>query len=371
MTQLNFFHAAQCDAGRRQANDDCVHVDPARGIYLVCDGAGAKLGGRTAAETVCRTVAEQSAAREQQLALATPDQAQAIINEMLLAAHERILEIQQREVNISSMTTTAALLKKHGDYALISHIGDSRIYLYRAPELRLLTRDHNFENYMRDNPNFRPKTKPPGKTLVRALGLKSQQVGIEQNGFKLRNDDVILICSDGVSDSVPDWTLREILAGTKSSTVDDVTPALVRAALAHGSMDNVSALLIQATDRDENRPRTAVFDLPGGRDRVGVVLGWLAFVDGPKRGDVVPIEATLVIGAEPTCRICIDDGYVSRRHTEVFRTEHGHVLRDLGSTNGTFINNIRVTSTESALVDGDVIRIGKTEMVFKSVHVDS
>jgi pSer/pThr/pTyr-binding forkhead associated (FHA) protein len=93
------------------------------------------------------------------------------------------------------------------------------------------------------------------------------------------------------------------------------------------------------------------------------MLGWVTFHDGPLRSQVIPLEASNVIGADPGCKIVLGQTVVSSRHAEIFRTEHGFVVRDLGSTNGTFVNNVRIT--ESALVDGDVIRLGTSEMVFK------
>jgi len=260
------------------------------------------------------------------------------------------------------------MVLQRGNEALLSHVGDSRVYLYRAPELRLLTRDHSLENYLRDNPHVRPKVKRPGKTLVRALGLKSSKLGTEHHRVALEKNDVLLICTDGLTDAVPQWTLRELLAGVPYLSLRESAQCLVRAAMSHGSMDNISVVLLQVTDRVEMGSRTILYEVEAASSDTAVVLGWLTFLEGPRRGDVIELKASTVIGADPRCRVVIDQDYVSSRHVEILAEEHGFVLRDLGSTNGTFVNDVKVE--QAPLVDGDVIRVGQSPVVFKSHRIE-
>lgn len=60
----------------------------------------------------------------------------------------------------------------------------------------------------------------------------------------------------------------------------------------------------------------------------------------------------------------VDDTGVSRRHLELRRTEHGVVVADLGSTNGTFVEGNRITA--ATLVDGNTITLGRTRLLFYS-----
>ncbi|WP_245719090.1 FHA domain-containing protein [Micromonospora rhizosphaerae] len=71
----------------------------------------------------------------------------------------------------------------------------------------------------------------------------------------------------------------------------------------------------------------------------------------------------LVIGRAPTADVVVEDPHLSRRHAAVRRTDEGVSLVDLGSTNGTWLNDRRITGAEQ-LADGDVIRIGRTELRF-------
>ncbi|MGK5521857.1 FHA domain-containing protein [Micromonospora sp. URMC 107] len=84
----------------------------------------------------------------------------------------------------------------------------------------------------------------------------------------------------------------------------------------------------------------------------GGAMRGLSFRVGPQRQ---------VIGRAPTADIVVHDAHLSRRHAEVWLTGEGAALADLGSTNGTWLNDRRITGVER-LADGDVIRLGRTEL---------
>ncbi|MGN9767865.1 FHA domain-containing protein [Micromonospora sp. SD12] len=84
----------------------------------------------------------------------------------------------------------------------------------------------------------------------------------------------------------------------------------------------------------------------------GGAMRGLSFRVGPERQ---------VIGRAPTVDVVVHDAHLSRRHAEVWLTGEGAALADLGSTNGTWLNDRRITGVER-LADGDVIRLGRTEL---------
>jgi PPM family protein phosphatase len=370
MSSLSMICAAKSEQGRRSSNDDCVLVDPEAGLYVVCDGARGRFGGHTAAELAVDTF--RGCLNElRQVDIISPA-AEKMVESMALKAHRRILAAQQQDSSLEGTTTTMAAVLHRGAQVLVSHVGDTRIYLHREGELQLLTVDHNLENYLLENPNFRPKVQLSGKTLVRALGLKTSALTVDHKSVNLQKGDKLLINTDGLTDSLPGMTMRHIMATLDLRSEQDVADSLVRAALNHGSMDNISVILLHSTDRAVDGPKTTIFEvasLTSTASVKSVVLGWLTFLDEPQRGRVVTLEAKTVIGADSNCKIVVAEDYVSARHAEVLRTEHGYVLRDLGSTNGSFINNVSAKN-EYCLVDGDVIRIGSRELVFKSLRVD-
>jgi protein phosphatase len=366
--RLHLLATSHSEMGRRSSNDDCLLVDENAGVYVGCDGARGRFGGRTAAELAVDTMKGLLPELTRGVGHSLSAASERVVEQVMMQAHRQILAAQASDPALDGMTTTAAMLICRGEEALVSHVGDTRVYLYRDGDLEQLTTDHNLENYLKENPNFRPKVKLSGKTLVRALGLKTAALKIDHRHLRLQKDDLLLINTDGLTDSLPLLTLAAILETAKLRPLEELGQALVRAALSHGTTDNVSVIVVQVSDKVGLGQGTTVFEMTSGAKRPQLVIGWLAFLDAPHHGRVVPLEASTVIGAAPGCRIVVAEDYVSGRHAEILRTEHGFSLRDLGSTNGTFINNVR--AREECLVDGDRIRVGRTEMIFKSHRLE-
>ena len=113
-----------------------------------------------------------------------------------------------------------------------------------------------------------------------------------------------------------------------------------------------------------------LLDAPGPEDDVVVNLGELSTSaaslvvrNGPQAGAAMPLEADITrLGRATDGEFSLDDITVSRRHAEVIRTEHGYLVRDSGSLNGTYVNNERID--ESPLVQGDELQVGKFRLVF-------
>ena len=98
-------------------------------------------------------------------------------------------------------------------------------------------------------------------------------------------------------------------------------------------------------------------------------VAWLVHASGAHRGrDVRLGGGTIRIGSSRDCEIAISgDTYISSRHAEIDVSAGGPRLRDLQSTNGTFLNGKKVR--EADLADGDRVRVGTTELIFKCVHL--
>jgi pSer/pThr/pTyr-binding forkhead associated (FHA) protein len=89
----------------------------------------------------------------------------------------------------------------------------------------------------------------------------------------------------------------------------------------------------------------------------------LMFLDGPRAGQRVPLRHGFMIGKAPNCDLVIEDGYTSTNHAQIGMDAVGNCkLFDQGSTNGTFVNGVRVT--EANLEHGISIKIGSTELRF-------
>ena len=95
------------------------------------------------------------------------------------------------------------------------------------------------------------------------------------------------------------------------------------------------------------------------------LLGWLVPLQGPQKGELFTLGPANVIGTTPDCNIILQDKFMSSKHAEI-KAENGMwILRDSGSTNGTYVNNRRVDRHE--LVDNDFIKFGSAMVKFKSL----
>ncbi len=88
----------------------------------------------------------------------------------------------------------------------------------------------------------------------------------------------------------------------------------------------------------------------------------LRITRGKQQGLTLQLGESVKIGRAADCQLILDDDYVSTRHAEIVRTDAGYVVEDLGSTNGTYVNNERITSA-TPFGTTDTLRIGRTLMV--------
>jgi Inner membrane component of T3SS, cytoplasmic domain len=113
--------------------------------------------------------------------------------------------------------------------------------------------------------------------------------------------------------------------------------------------------------------RTMAIDMGGGGGGAvqGSGVGWLVPLDGPQTGELFQIKGRAVVGTAADCDAVMKDPSISGRHAEFMATSQGFRVNDLGSTNGTYVNDKRVTNTD--LIDNDSVRLGRVNFKFKSM----
>ena len=97
----------------------------------------------------------------------------------------------------------------------------------------------------------------------------------------------------------------------------------------------------------------------------GGAVGWLVPLEGPQTGELFQLSGRCVIGTAPECEVIMRDPSISSRHAEFSAAGNTFRINDLGSTNGTYVNEKRVSNSD--LVDGDNLRLGRTSFKFKSI----
>jgi hypothetical protein len=105
----------------------------------------------------------------------------------------------------------------------------------------------------------------------------------------------------------------------------------------------------------------------GGSDEGMPIVGWIVPLTGPHQYQTFKLlQGATKVGTGGEAHIHIDDQFMSTAHAEIMCSPVGFMLKDAGSTNGTFVNQKRIDSHE--LVDNDVFTLGRTDFKFKSIN---
>ncbi len=146
--------------------------------------------------------------------------------------------------SLAGMGTTMTVAASLGDFLLLGHVGDSRVYLFRGGQLYRLTRDHTHAQALADAGLIPPEAIPRHHlrhVLTRALGASVGQVEADVERIDLLDGDQVLLCTDGLTEMVDDATLVMLLQS--GGTAQETCQALVEAALDCGGKDNVTVVL--------------------------------------------------------------------------------------------------------------------------------
>lgn len=222
----------------REKNEDAFLMDEDQGFFLVCDGMGGHRGGEVASHMAVETISRSmegftSANARQQLVQGIEKANQAILKSGL--ENEDLFEM--------GTTVTAALL--NDTQFTVANVGDSGVFIIRDGSIRKVTRDHTLAEQMLSNGVLKPeemRDNAYNHILTRALGIE-EQIEIDIFDEDLRPDDIILMCSDGLTDMLtPEEILIVVQAHSKD--LDIAAQQLLREALGKGGFDNITILLL-------------------------------------------------------------------------------------------------------------------------------
>jgi protein phosphatase len=236
---LRLASAGFTDTGvMRDHNEDAILVEPGRALFVVCDGMGGHASGQVASALAISSISE---AFKTELAPPGGDP----LASAIVYANARVFARSQADEACRGMgTTVVGAHQVNGDTMHVCHVGDSRAYLFRSGQLVQLTRDHSLINLYADNPDLIGQLGPAqSNVIVRAVGLHPE-VDVAIQAVTLHPADVILLCSDGLVDMVPDELIADVLRTSTDLEVASVT--LIGAANTAGGTDNISVILLRA-----------------------------------------------------------------------------------------------------------------------------
>jgi serine/threonine protein phosphatase PrpC len=245
------------DAGKvRQNNEDALLVGDGEDetLFVVADGIGGFEAGEVASSLAVEVLKDLP-----------PDEP---FTAAMGEANRRIVAAGRGDEKLSGMGTTVVAIRFGGTQrepvAEVAHVGDSRAYLMRGGDMRPITEDHSLvAELVRSGDLTRDQAaEHPQKNLItRALGA-DEEVDVDTAILPVEAGDRILLCSDGLSDMVPEGAISLILAESPDDP-EKAARGLLSAALEAGGNDNITVVVVDVREQPPRETR----DRPDRRER--------------------------------------------------------------------------------------------------------
>ncbi|HVS01668.1 MAG TPA: Stp1/IreP family PP2C-type Ser/Thr phosphatase [Thermoanaerobaculia bacterium] len=246
------------DVGRaRTHNEDCFGIDPQHRMFVVADGMGGHNHGEVASRIAVKAIqefVEQTADNDTTWPFVYDARLQRHSNRLKTAirmAHDKVLRAIRHDGSLIGMGTTVVGFLLKGRIAAVAHVGDSRAYRYRDGRLELLTQDHTWVNeqvvagYLSAE---QARAHPLKNVVTRALGGESEVV-VDVKEVEVQGGDLYVLCSDGLTTMLSDDEIAQRLE--EDGSPDETCRNLVRDANAKGGLDNITVVLVQVDQEDE------------------------------------------------------------------------------------------------------------------------
>lgn len=259
---LQLLSHARTDVGRvREHNEDNFLVDRKLGLFVVADGMGGHAAGEVASAVAVQALREALKKDADFIEdflnddkSVRPEDIKNLLEAAARAANAAVYAEAQSHPEKRGMGTTLTALMLLNDHGFIAHVGDSRCYMLRGHEVRMLTEDHSVLNELKRRGKLRPEIveKLQVKNAVtRAVGV-FETVEVDTFHFLVAPGDRFVLCSDGLHGYLnEDREIAELLANL---TEEAATQRLVDLANERGGKDNITAIVVSVP---EGAPDTA------------------------------------------------------------------------------------------------------------------
>lgn len=286
---LRLRYAARSDVGLvRAGNEDSGYAGPR--LLVVADGMGGHAAGELASATAVATLAQL------ELTPPAPGDVLAEMADSIDATGESIRRVISQEPDLTGMGTTVTSIYWLGERIAVVHVGDSRAYLLRDGDLSQLTHDHTYVQTLIDAGSITEEeaaNHPRRSLILRALdGINPVEPDLSVR--EARIGDRYLLCSDGLSGVM---TADEIASRLRAKDPTGAVTALVDLALERGAPDNVTVVVADVVQVDDDQPdEMPVVVGAAGEPRVRDRLPGVAFPDDaqpdPDQPDARPADRT-------------------------------------------------------------------------------
>lgn len=228
---------------RKNNEDACATLEDA-GLCVVADGMGGHLGGEIASNIAIETVTEAFKSRGKGGHDEKKDAE--LLQKTIKAANKEIYRRGNADAALKNMGTTIVAAVFDGDYIVTANVGDSRIYRLRDGKFSQVTEDHSWVGELRKKNLISEedaRSHPLKNIITRALGME-QTVEVDVKWEKAKAGDIYLLCTDGLTDLVPDGEIKQHLM-KQGAALDAIAASLIEAANSAGGSDNITLGLCQ------------------------------------------------------------------------------------------------------------------------------
>ena len=236
------------DIGRkRKLNQDFVYssdeaVGNLKNVYIVADGMGGHPAGDYASKCTVETMVREIKGCFEQSPIR-------ILSRAIRIANDQVRRKAREDESLYGMGTTVVAATVLGKYLQVANVGDSRLYIINE-EVRQITRDHSLvEEMVRMGGLDREAARnhPDKNIITRAIGARDT-IEIDFFHEELKSGDLILMCSDGLTNMLEDEEIGRILK--TPGTIEERAERLIDAANQNGGRDNIAVILIDAFARE-------------------------------------------------------------------------------------------------------------------------
>ncbi|MBO0959160.1 Stp1/IreP family PP2C-type Ser/Thr phosphatase [Neobacillus sp. MM2021_6] len=240
------------DQGRvRQNNEDSggtfVNKDGYR-LAIVADGMGGHRAGDVASKM---SVTHLQESWEQTEGIITADDAEKWLRTQIFEVNQLVFDHANNNVECDGMGTTIEAVIATNHFATIAHVGDSRCYIFNDSGFQQLTEDHTLVNELvrtgqitKEDAEHHPRK----NVILRAIGTE-QDVKIDTKTIIFEEGDILLLCSDGLSNKVKEEQMISILQSEDS--LEQKALSLINGANENGGEDNITLIILEFDDDSE------------------------------------------------------------------------------------------------------------------------
>ncbi len=234
---------AKTDVGRkREVNQDFVYVTdrpvgPFPNLLVVADGMGGHKAGDFASKYTVKIL-------HRELEATTLDDPEEILTKVVEVANHELIKAAQSDVKLEGMGTTLVAATVIGNTLHFANVGDSRLYLIND-KIQQISKDHSLVEEMVRLGGIKAeeaKNHPDKNIITRAIGVK-EEVGADIYEYHLKKGDIILMCTDGLSNMIEDEDMFDIVKGARD--IVEAVLMLIEKANSNGGRDNIGVVMAE------------------------------------------------------------------------------------------------------------------------------